>query len=399
MKKRILFVINTLSTAGAEVALLNLLKRFPKDRFSIDLFVLLAQGELVSRIPEGVRLLNPTFEASSVLEEEGRRAMKRRALRLGFKNASLFRNLPYLISNGVRMARRKDKRWENLLWRVLADGAEKSTAHYDLAVAFLEGGASYYVAEHVQADKKAAVLHVDYSRAGYFPSLDRACYDRFDRIFSVSEEVRQSFLEVYPEMEGKTGLLLNIIDQEEIRKKAEGEGFTDAFSGVRILTVGRLTPQKGYDFAIEVLEELKKKALPVRWYVVGEGPLRETLEKQLKEKGLEQDFLLLGARENPYPFMKQCQIYAHLTRFEGKSIAIQEALTLGCACIASDCSGNREQIRNGEDGILCDYTKEAAVNALTELVTDPGLRKRLSDAARDIVMSGEEELKKLTELI
>ena len=342
MKKRTLFVINTLSTAGAEVALLNLLKRFPKDRFSIDLFVLLAQGELVGRIPEGVRLINPTFEATSVLEEDGRRTMKKRALKLGFKNASLFRNLPYLISNGVRMAKREEKRWENLLWRVLSDGAEKSTAHYDLAVAFLEGGAAYYVAEHVSADKKAAVLHVDYGRAGYFPSLDRDCYDSFDRIFSVSEEVRQSFLQVYPELKEKTALLYNIIDQEEIREKAKGEGFTDEYTGVRILTVGRLTPQKGYDFAIDVLEELKKKGLPVRWYVVGEGPLREALEGQIREKGLEKDFLLLGAKENPYPFMKQCQIYAHLTRFEGKSIAIQEALTLGCACIASDCSGNRE---------------------------------------------------------
>ena len=399
MKKRILFVINTLSTAGAEVALLNLLKRFPKDRFSIDLFVLLAQGELVGRIPEGVRLINPTFEATSVLEEDGRRTMKKRALKLGFKNASLFRNLPYLISNGVRMAKREEKRWENLLWRVLSDGAEKSTAHYDLAVAFLEGGAAYYVAEHVKADKKAAVLHVDYSRAGYFPSLDKSCYDRFDRIFSVSEEVRQSFLQVYPELKEKTALLYNIIDQEEIREKAEGEGFTDDYTGVRILTVGRLTPQKGYDFAIDVLEELKKKGLPVRWYVVGEGPLREVLEGQIREKGLEKDFLLLGAKENPYPFMKQCQIYAHLTRFEGKSIAIQEALTLGCACIASDCSGNREQIRNGEDGILCDYNKDAAVSALTELVTDEGLRKRLSDGAKKIVMSGEEEIQKLIALI
>ena len=313
MKKRVLFVINTLSTAGAEVALITLLKRFPRDRFFVDLFVLLAQGELIGRVPEGVRLLNPTFEASSVLTEDGRKAMKKRACKLGMKNASLFRNLPYLVSNGLKMAKKEEKRWENLLWRVLSDGAEKSTLHYDLAVAFLEGGAAYYVAEHVKADKKAAVLHVDYSRAGYFPSLDKSCYDKFDRIFSVSEEVRQSFLKVYPEMEEKTAILSNIIDQEAIRERADGEGFSDDFSGVRILTVGRLTPQKGYDFAIDVMEELKKRGLPVRWYVVGEGPLREELEKRIEDRGMDKDFLLLGAKENPYPYMKQCQIYAHLT--------------------------------------------------------------------------------------
>jgi glycosyltransferase involved in cell wall biosynthesis len=109
------------------------------------------------------------------------------------------------------------------------------------------------------------------------------------------------------------------------------------------------------------MAELKEKGLPVRWYVIGEGALREDLEQKILETGMEEDFILLGAKENPYPYMKECDIYAHLTRFEGKSIAIQEALTLGKAVIASDCSGNREQIRDKEDGILCEYEKDGCV--------------------------------------
>lgn len=400
MKKKALFVINTLSKAGAEVALLELLKRFPKDEFETDLFVLMAQGELATKLPEGVRLLNPTFEVSSVLSAGGKRYMKERVLKTGFSGGSVFKNLPYLVTNGFRMAGNKNRRWENLLWKVLSDGAERFDTVYDLAVAFLEGGSAYYVADHVRAKKKAAVLHVDYARAGYFPSLDKLCYDKLDRIFCVSGEVREAFLEAYPECREKTELLYNIIDQEAIRRKArEGEGFSDGFTGKRILTVGRLTPQKGYDFAIDVMEELKKKKHHARWYVMGEGPLKEELEKGIRSKGLTSEFVLLGAKENPYPFLAQCDIYAHLTRFEGRSVAIQEALTLGRPVIASDCSGNREQIEDRENGILCPYTKEDAVRELSGLLTDPEERKRLGEAAERIVFNGEKEIEKLIRLL
>lgn len=400
MKKKVLFVINTLGLAGAETALLNLMSRFPKEGYRIDLFVLMAQGELKNRIPEHVNLLNPSFSTEMIHSKEGRRDMKARIVTSSLRGGSIFKNIPYLFSNGIRMAKNEDRRWENMAWKVLSDGAERIRTEYDLAVAFLEGGSTYYVADHVRAKKKAAVLHVDYKKAGYFPALDRSCYDKFDRIFSVSKEVRQSFIKAWPSCEEKTALLFNIIDQQAIRRAAlEGEGFSDDFDGVRILTVGRLTPQKGYDFTIEVMAELKKKDLPVRWYVIGEGALREDLERKILETGLEEDFILLGAKENPYPYMKECDIYAHLTRFEGKSIAIQEALTLGKAVIASDCSGNREQIRDKEDGILCEYSKDVCVRELTGLIGDEGLRKSLGEAAGRIEYNGNEEIKKLTELM
>ncbi len=400
MKKKILFVINTLGLAGAETALLNLLSRFPKEGYRIDLFVLMAQGELKNRIPAHVHLLNPSFSTEMIHSKEGRRDMKTRIVMSSLRGGSIFKNLPYLFTNGIRMAKNEDRRWENMAWKVLSDGAERIRTEYDLAVAFLEGGSAYYVADHVRAKKKAAVLHVDYKKAGYFPALDRSCYDKFDRIFSVSEEVRQSFLRAWPSCEEKTALLFNIIDQEAIRKAAsEGAAFRDDFQGVRILTVGRLTPQKGYEFTIEVMAELKEKNLPVRWYVIGEGALRKALEQKILEKGLEGDFILLGAKENPYPYMKDCDIYAHLTRFEGKSIAIQEALTLGKAVIASDCSGNREQIQDKKDGILCEYDKSVCVRELTALIVDEGLRRSLGEAAGKIEYKGDEEINKLTKLM
>ncbi len=108
---------------------------------------------------------------------------------------------------------------------------------------------------------------------------------------------------------------------------------------------------------------------------------RKKLKKKIAAYGLEKDFLLLGAVENPYPYYVQADIYVHATRNEGKSIAVQEARTLGCAVIASDCNGNREQITDGEDGILCQLTPEAVADSIAGLLMDEEKRKRFGRMA------------------
>lgn len=222
-----------------------------------------------------------------------------------------------------------------------------------------------------QRDVKAGFVHIDYEKAGYTPQLDGGCYDLFDRICPVSDEVKEHFLAVYPQYEKKTKVFHNMIDTDKIRKGAEKPGgFDDDFAGVRLLTVGRLTAQKAYEVAVDAMKLLKERGRNARWYILGEGEERKALEKKIKEYGLEQDFLLLGAKENPYPYYKQCDIYVHATRFEGKSIAIQEAQTLGCTILASDCPGNREQIEDGVDGKMCPLSAEGICDALCELLDD-----------------------------
>ena len=127
-------------------------------------------------------------------------------------------------------------------------------------------------------------------------------------------------------------------------------------------------------------------------YVLGEGSEREMLEKKIAQFGLQKDFLLLGAVENPYPYYVQTDIYVHATRFEGKSIAIQEAQILGCPVIASDCNGNREQIENGIDGILCSLTPEAIADSIKELIADPKKREKYAKRAQNRNTQNKDEL-------
>ena len=398
--KKVLFVINTLGCAGAETALIELLKSLDEKEYELSLYVLMGQGEMIDKIPENVKLLNDHYCKDSVLSKQGKQAMMKTVWRSFWGNGNVFGKFAYIVRTFSAMRRTGKFQPDKILWRVISDGSQRFEETYDLAVAYLEGGSTYYVADHVKAKKKAAFIHIDYESSGYTKGMDRNCFDKMDRIFTVSDEVKKHFLNVYPKYQDKVKVFHNIINQDEIRRKAEEEtGFEDHFDGVRLLTVGRLTYQKAYDIAIDAMKLIKDRGYKVRWYILGEGSERPALEKKVKELGLEKEFLMPGAASDPFPYYKQADIYVHATRFEGKSIAIQEAQTLGCAIIASDCNGNREQIVQGKDGLLCQLDPESIAEAVISLVEDRDKRRRLENAAKekDIVHKG--EIKLLLELM
>lgn len=382
--KKLLFVINTLGYGGAERALLNLLGALDPAQYQISLFVLTGQGELIHELPAYVGILNADYNDCSVLTKAGRTHLLRCVLRAGIGKGLLVKRARYLLKNLYRMCREKRIQADKLCWRILAEGAPAPEGEYDLAVAYLEGGATYYVADRVRAKKKAAFVHIDYVQAGYGKALDLDCYQRMDHIFTVSNEVKEHFLEVYPSYENKVSVFPNLVDQKRVCRLAEeGEGFPDAFHGVRILTVGRLTEQKRYDVAIDAMALLKKTSpVPVRWYVLGEGALREQLERQIQKLGLEKEFHLLGVKANPFPYYRGCDLYVHATGYEGKSIAIQEAQILGKPILATDCSGNREQIEPDVDGRLCRLDSQSVSDEILWMIAHPDRCKAYGQRAR-----------------
>lgn len=397
-KKRLLFVINTLSAAGAEMSFLELLRQIDETRYEIDVYVLLAQGELRDRLPAYVHLKNTEFCEQSVLSKDGKRHLRQMVMRAALRRGTLFRQIPYLLHTLLHMCKKKRLQPDKLLWQLLAEGAPSLADSYDLAVAYLEGGSAYYVANRVQAKKKAAFIHIDYERAGYSRAIDRACYLCFDHIFTVSEEGRTTFLQAYPELSGRISLFHNPVDRESMLVRSRAAVMNREWSdycGMKLLTVGRLNPQKAYEVAIEAMHCLKEQGMIVRWYVLGEGSERLRLEQLIRQHGLENDFFLLGATDNPYPYYAGCDLYVHATRFEGRSVAIQEAQVLGCAVLASDCSGNREQITDGCDGRLVELSPEKIASQIRHLLEDEELRKRMGSCAQAKPTDYPEDIRKL----
>ncbi len=401
--KKLLFVVNTLSTAGAENALVELLSRLDPAKYEINLYVLMNQGNLIDEVPGYVKLLNKNFDKCNVLDKIGKKHIIRHVLITMFKHGAIFKLLPYVVRELARMLKEGKFLKDKLLWQVMACGADRFTDNFDLAVAFHEGGSSYYVSRYVNAVRKVSFLHISYSDAGYCRSLDDGIYDAFERIFGVSYEVVTEFLKVYPELSSKVGVLHNLISIEKLLAKAgEGAGFNDEFDGTRIITVGRLHKQKAYEISIAAARLLKDRGHKVRWYVLGEGEERSFLEREIKRLKVENEFLLMGNVENPYPYFKACDIYVHASKFEGKSIAIQEAQIFERPIITTNCNGNREQVVHEYDGLLCEIEPQQICECIERLINDKETAALYAKRAHEKIVAlleKENDLNKLLSLV
>ena len=223
-------------------------------------------------------------------------------------------------------------------------------------------------------------------------------------MFAVSKEARESFLRVYPEYNKKTFLFLNLHDTNRIASLAkkplpDNSAFVKSSACYKLLTVGRLNYQKAYDIAIDALAILRKRNIDADWFVLGEGSLQKELTRQIAKKGLSDHFFLLGSTNNPYPYYRAATIYVHATRFEGKSIAIEEAQLLSKAIVASDCTGNREQIQSGTNGILVTLTPEAVANGIETLLANPSLIQRYEQAGRQTLLTHPKDMDAFLELL
>ena len=294
-----------------------------------------------------------------------------------------FSLLFYLITNLRTQLKKHRLQPDKLCWRIIAQGTPVPDQTYDLAVAYLEGGSTYFVADAVHAKKKAAFVHIDYADAGYHKGLDLDSYSRIDRIFSVSKEACESFCRIYPEYQDKCFLFRNILDTKQIRSRriknlAPNDPFIKSRARYKLLTVGRLNYQKAYDIAIPALRILRDRGYDVDWFVLGEGSLKKELCRQIDRENLTGHFVLLGSKENPYPYSRLADLYVHATRFEGKSIAVQEAKILGCPILVSDCNGNREQVKDGVDGSVCALTPESVSTKIEELLENEMFNNKLA---------------------
>jgi glycosyltransferase involved in cell wall biosynthesis len=402
MRKKLLFIINTMGRAGAETALIALLKKLDSmNEYDLSHYSIIPCGEMFDQLPAGVHILNKRIHRHSLHSLPGRIQIMNAIVRAFFYRFNGFQMLGYLARN-LKEQKSSGKRlqYDKLLWRLLANGLPRQRDTYDLAISYIEGASAYYLADKVSAVSKAAFIHIDYESSGYTPLMDQDCYRSMDRIFVVSNEVGTKFLRVYPELRDKVSLFRNLLDRERILMLANrGSGFTDDYSGIRLVTVGRLHYQKGYDIAIEALSILRKEGFPVRWYVIGEGTERANLEQLIKKHGIEDSFLLLGAKDNPYPYIKQADLYVQATRYEGKSIAVEEAQILGKAILASDCTGNSEQIISGYDGLLIPLSTENLVSALKTLINDPSLRSLYAEHVLEKKLDYPEDLDQLLALL
>lgn len=386
MKKKILFVINTMGRAGAEKCLMSMLKYMDKDKYDISLFSVINRGEMFDYVPEGVRILNENPCSLSVLDRRAKKELAKTILKNGFRKGYFFKEAGYLRKTISYQRKRGEIDFKKLFWKLLSDHAPKQKETYDLAVAYIQGAATYYVMDHIHAKKKITFLHNEFIDSGYCPELEETYYEQADGIYCVSKSICDHFARIYPKMAGKMDVFYNLLDVEDIKQKAlQKDEMSPLFQKKEgetiLLTAARLAPVKAYDLAVPALAIVRKQGYNVKWYVLGEGPEKDAIKGMIKEYGLEDSFILLGAHKNPYPYMAACDIYVQATRYEGCCTSISEAVILGKPVIASDCDGNKEQLTRYETGIFVALNAEDIARGIIQVVSDRDLSQKLVEQA------------------
>ncbi|WP_079505329.1 glycosyltransferase [Mesobacillus jeotgali] len=395
MKKSVLFVIDSLECAGAEKSLVTLLSLLDYSSYEIDLMLFGHGGALQSLVPKEVNVLKPLpyTEFSSLNFKD---AFLYSAKSLNYK--MLTSRIKYTLN--LRIKNYKNSQKARLYWQSVSKVIEKNPKNYDIAISYAQGVPTFYVAEKVTAAKKFAWVNVSYRLDENERQFQKKYYDQFNRIVNVSESTEEVFLDTFPCYEGKTEVIYDINNAELIDEMSKiGPGYEDGFDGLRILTIGRLANQKGYDLAIGACKRLKDKGVNFRWYSLGKGPLEKDIKEMIRKNGLNEQFKLLGVKSNPYPYIKNADIYVQTSRFEGFGLAIAEARMLNIPVVTTRFDAVFNQMIQEKNGLVVEMNPESVSKGILRLINDPSLKQTIIQFLSHEKKGNVEEIEKFYQLI
>ncbi len=382
-----------MEVGGVERSLISMLNNFDYENNNIDLMLYKHKGDFMKLLPKRPNLL-PEVDAYTSFRKSIAQLFKERKFKLAIARgkAKLEANKianenNFLDSGYIQM---------QLMWKYSLPYLPKLDKEYDVAISYL--WPHYFVSEKVKAKRKIAWIHTDYSTIATDIDMDLKMWNKFDYIMAVSEECKNAFLKKYSSLKGKVKVMENITSPEFIRKMAEEdiEENIKEDDSFKLVSVARFSHAKGIDNAVKALKLLHDRGLTdIKWYVVGYGGDEEIIRKLIKENNLEDSFILLGKKINPYPYINAGDIYVQPSRYEGKAVTVGEAQILGKPVIITNYTTSKSQVRENIDGYICELSIEGIANGIEKLYKDKNLRTQLSDNCKKTNYSNSNELNNL----
>jgi glycosyltransferase involved in cell wall biosynthesis len=360
--KRILFVYPSMMLGGSTTALLSLMNSLDPAKYQIDLQLQSNSGPLLGDVPAHVNIL------PAAQKYTGAKGRVLKPLKFVLQGAAI---------KALLVNFKNEKR--GLSPDVVADFFAKSLSrknpnHYDYAIGFLEGWSNFYLAYHVDSDKKYAWLHSTFANITSNPQTQLPWMKRVDKIVFVTDACAEAFKKTLPVMADKTIVIENITDSRIIRKRSERREETDEAyirykkaDCFKIITVCRLTiSTKGLDRIVCCAKRLKEEGIAFLWYIVGNGTDEEQLKTMIDKAGVAEELVPIGVRFNPYPFIKEADVMCMPSRYEGKPIVVTESMILGVPPIVTEYLSAHDQIDHLNDGLVVPNDEESVVAAMLE---------------------------------
>lgn len=390
MKPSILIFSQAMELGGVERSLLGLLDSIDYDRYDVDLFLMRYSGELMPYLNPKAKLLPEIPQYAS----------------LAVPMASLVKSgqLGVLCGrlSGKLAARRFDRKHPSDKPSVTAlTYSHKYTLNsmppisgktYDLAISFLTP--HYFARERVKAKKYAAWIHTDYTALSFDRSAELAMWSGYDAICGVSEQASRSFQTVFPELSDKVQTTENILPKELIVKQTvQPQTDIPSDGAIKILSVGRFCDAKNFDNVPDICRRLVEDGLNVKWYLIGYGGEEPLIRQKITEAGMQDRVIILGKKDNPYPYMRTCDLYVQPSRYEGKAVTVREAQLLGKPVVITNYATSGSQLEDGVDGVIVPMDNAGCAAGITALLRDPARMQQMSEscAKRDYTNSAEVE--------
>ena len=254
----------------------------------------------------------------------------------------------------------------------------KQSDIYDVAIAYQQGLPTYLLKDHIIAKKKIAWINADIFSVGYNKQVNYDTYKRYNYLVTVSDILKNKLKQQWPDLGTKMYTIYDIINPNTIRSLAQKE-ITETFphTSLSLLTVGRLVKPKGYDLLLQAASILKNRNIQFTWYIIGEGPEKTFIEHEIQINDLKNYVFLLGLKENPFPYMKTCDIYVQTSKFEGFGITIAEAKILNKPIISTNYPVIYNILQDKVNGLIVDMTGEALANGIQSLSRNQDLKEFL----------------------
>lgn len=397
MKKNILILMSSMFIGGAERSLIGLLDSIDYTKYNIDLFLNRHEGEFLNLITEKVNLL-PQIDAYTNFDRPIKDVLFSKNFKYGIARLKAKSDMRKNVKLG-----NKHNVWSSLQFisNRLTPLLPNIDKEYDLAINFL--GIADVLGQKVKAKKKLAWIHTDYTKLVPNKELDMDTYSKVDYVVTVSNDCENQFLSVYPMLKDKSLVVENILSEKFIKEQANEKITDDKFDinndQIKLVSIGRFTDAKNFDNVPQICKHILEKGIDVKWYIIGFGGDETLIKQKIKEFDMEQYVIMLGKKENPYPYIKACDIYAQPSRYEGKAVAVREAQVLNKPVVITNFTTSKSQLTDGFDGVIVPMDNEGCADGICNLIKDKELQQRLIENTKITDYTNKQELEKIYALL
>lgn len=393
--KKILIIHSDMSIGGAETSLIALLESFNYNQVEVDLFLLNHSGELQKYIPKQVNLIDERRQYKS--------------LSLPIKKV-LFSKYWYIgvcrifAKINTKIKSIYDKKFD--IGYVLKQKSHyyclpflsKIKGTYDIGLSFIDP--HYILCKKTDAKIKCGWLHTDYSVLSVASTFDYNMWNLNDFIIHVSEQCKNEFDKIYPTLISKSIVIENILPVSSIHERSNiclNHLIND--NCINLLSIGRFSYAKNFDNIPEICQFLLDSGINVKWYIIGYGGDEQLIRDKIKEYNMEEHVIILGKKENPYPYIKACDIYIQPSRYEGKAVTIREAQILCKPVIITNYPTSKSQIDNGIDGVIVPMDNEKCAQGIIDFIKNKSLQQKIVQYLQEHDYSNADEVQKIYKLM